>query len=451
MNGFKEHPRTISKIRDFLTNTENYTSQNAEPGDYYKAVWCRDAAYILKDQFLSGHRIEALQQLKYIWKNQIGSQSQKLIYGRGSPETDFTPLNANGDLAQNYYGALPTTIYSDFSEVYALNPDIDSTALMIYVSSWLLNYMIMLNQSAGLRRKESEELNGTLSFLIPFLSRGINYLLSRDVDGDGLLEQNYNEDWMDTVLRDGKIVYSQACWLLGLSSFAKLLYNMNEDKKAKGLLSKACELIDSIEAKMWSEKNTCYMDVNSDRTLCDGSTDILYQDTIFYLFAITEQFPDMIPVSSENLNIQSYSQITRNRELSNIVNNAEKVQERMIMSLQSLKDRVWLRDIPLVTEKPLQKTGPWILQAHEYHNYTHWPWITAIELLTRFRCGQINECNILLSNLFRNNGGSKNGKDKIFYEWVDPSTMAGGGAYPFRTGVSAYRLAAFEIISNHTV
>jgi glycogen debranching enzyme len=450
MNGFKE-PRTISKIRNFLTTTENYISQNAEPGDYYKAVWCRDAAYILKDQFLSGRRIAALQQLKYIWKNQIGSQSQKLIYGRGSPETDFTPLNANGDLAQNFYGALPTTIYSDFSEVYALNPDIDSTALMIYVSSWLLNYMLMLNQSAGLRRKESEELNGMLSFLIPFLFRGIDYLLSRDVDGDGLLEQDYNEDWMDTVLRDGKIVYSQACWLLGLSSFAKLLYNMNEDKKAKGLLSKACEVIDSIEAKMWSEKNTCYMDVKSDRTKSDGSTDILYQDTIFYLFAITEQFPDMTPVSSESLNVQSYSQITRNKELSNIVNNAEKVQKRMIMSLQSLKDRVWLRGIPLVTEKPLQKTGPWILQAHEYHNYTHWPWITAIELLTRFRCGQINECNILLSNLFRNTGNSKNGNDKIFYEWVDPRTLAGGGAYPFRTGISAYRLAAFEIISNHTV
>ena len=86
--------------------------------------------------------------------------------------------------------------------------------------------MLMLNQSAGLRRKESEELNGTLSYLIPFLFRGIDYLFSRDVDGDGLLEQHYNEDWMDTVLRDGKIVYSQACWLLGLSSFAKLLYNM---------------------------------------------------------------------------------------------------------------------------------------------------------------------------------------------------------------------------------
>ena len=450
MNGFKE-PRTISKIRNFLNATENYTSQNAEPGDYYKATWCRDAAYILKDQFLSGHRMAALQQLKYIWKNQIGSQSQKLIYGRGSPETDFTPLNANDDLAQNFYGALPTTIYSDFTEVYALNPDIDSTALIIYVSSWLLNYMIMLNQRGDLRRKESEELAETISFLIPFLFRGIDYLLSRDVDGDGLLEQDYNEDWMDTVLRDGKIVYSQACWLLGLSSFAKLLYNMNEDKKAKRLLSKACELVESIETKMWSEKSTCYMDVKSDRTIADGSTNILCQDTIFYLFAITEMFPDVIPTRPETLNAQKYSQITRNRELSNIVNNAKKIQERMIMSLQSLKDRVWLKDIPLVTEKPLQKTGPWILQAHEYHNYTHWPWITAIELLTRFRYGQINECNILLSNLFRNNGESKNGNDKIFYEWVDPSTLTGGGAYPFRTGISAYRLAAFEIISNHTV
>jgi hypothetical protein len=39
-------------------------------------------------------------------------------------------------------------------------------------------------------------------------------------------------------------------------------------------------------------------------------------------------------------------------------------------------------------EKPLLKTGPWILQSNEYHNYTHWPWITAVELLARFRFGQ---------------------------------------------------------------
>ncbi len=68
----------------------------------------------------------------------------------------------------------------------------------------------------------------------------------------------------------------------------------------------------------------------------------------------------------------------------------------MILAMGSLRNRVWIKDFPLVTEKPLQKTGPWILQSSEYHSYTHWPWITAIELLTRFRFGQVDECNILL-------------------------------------------------------
>ena len=106
-----------------------------EPGDYYKAVWCRDAAYILKDQFLSGHSVAVLEQLKYIWNKQIGTDSTKLIYGRGSPKTNFTPMNAESDMIRNFYGALPTTIFDNFSEVYALNPDIDSTALLIYVST----------------------------------------------------------------------------------------------------------------------------------------------------------------------------------------------------------------------------------------------------------------------------------------------------------------------------
>lgn len=54
MNRFGRRGNTIGTLRNFISLTEKYTSQNTEPGDYYKAVWCRDAAYILKDQFLSG-------------------------------------------------------------------------------------------------------------------------------------------------------------------------------------------------------------------------------------------------------------------------------------------------------------------------------------------------------------------------------------------------------------
>ena len=33
-----------------------------------------------------------------------------------------------------------------------------------------------------------------------------------------------------------------------------------------------------------------------------------------------------------------------------------------------------------------------------------------------------------------------------FYEWINPVTDEGGGAYPFRTGISAVRIAIADII-----
>ena len=445
MGGFGRRGKTIGNIRNFLAVTEKYTSQNTEPGDYYKAVWCRDAAYILKDQFLSGHHGAVLYQIKHIWNKQIGNDSNKLIYGRGSPKTNFTPINAGTDITKNFYGALPTTIYENFSEVYALNPDIDSTALMIYVSSWILTNTI--KQSINKAEKDSADINEMIEYLIPFFFRGIDYLCSRDEDRDGLLEQDYNEDWMDTVLREGKVVYSQACWLLALTSFANLLYTLNKDNEAQRLQSIASQLVDSIENKMWSERTTCYLDLKSENTIGDDSTNILYQDIIFYIYAMTEQLPH---IGTDNSNKISLRNCYPDQEKNVILDNSakvERIRKRMILALGSLRNRVWIKDFPLVTEKPLQKTGPWILQSSEYHNYTHWPWITAIELLTRFRFGQVDECNILLSNLFNHNGRNKANHDNIFYEWLNPMTLTGGGAYPFRTGISAYRLASFEIMS----
>ena len=65
-------------------------------------------------------------------------------------------------------------------------------------------------------------------FVIPRMLKAVEYLSGRDIDNDGLLEQNHNEDWMDTVLRAGKIVYSQACWILALTNLATLLSKLGE-------------------------------------------------------------------------------------------------------------------------------------------------------------------------------------------------------------------------------
>ncbi len=443
MNGFGRRG-IIGNLRDFLSVTEKYTSQNTEPGDYYKAVWCRDAAYILKDQFLSGHSTAVLDQLKNIWNKQIGTNSTKLIYGRGSPKTSFTPLNAESDVIGNFYGALPTTIFDNFSEIYALNPDIDSTALMIYVSTWILTNM--MRDSVDKSEKVSATVTELTEYLTPFLYRGIDYLTSKDEDNDGLLEQDHNEDWMDTVLRDGKVVYSQACWLMALTSFANLLFVRGKEDEAQRLRHMASELVDSIENNMWSEEAKCYVGLNSDKLQGNDSEGILYQDIVFYAFAMTEMLPHIVPNFS---NIRQFDMDPKhkNRSLADD-KKALKIKERLILALGSLKNRIWLQDIPLVTERPLLKTGPWILQSNEYHNYTHWPWITAVELLTRFRFGQTDECNLLLSNLFNRNGkNKKSDHDNIFYEWLNPTTKTGGGAYPFRTGISAYRVTSFEMMS----
>lgn len=128
---------------------------------------------------------------------------------------------------KSFQGVLPTTIYpARFSKVYGQNPDIDSTALMISTSSWILvmslserqqssslsgvskspqtatavsehysEYILALPSKAGITdpQKVSE-------FVVPRKLKAIDSLSKRDID-NGLLDQDHNEDWMDTYYR----------------------------------------------------------------------------------------------------------------------------------------------------------------------------------------------------------------------------------------------------------
>jgi len=64
-------------------------------------------------------------------------------------------------------------------------------------------------------------------------------------------------------------------------------------------------------------------------------------------------------------------------------------------------------------------------------------------MLARSRFDRIEECEFLLSKI------ALEGHPHLhaFYEWIDPITDQPEGAYPFRTGISAIRLAIFEIIN----
>jgi len=205
--------------------------QGINPGGYYYAIWCRDASYILRDWFLSGHVHEVLRHLYLIWSHQVGDdnddsndrsrepqEKEKIVYGRGSPEEKFKTATLQEDLRKSFDGALPTTIYqAGYSEIYGKNPDIDSTALMISTTAWVLSHVldehnkqkqahnrvkdidqpirmkVASHRTASLDPVESRSILqdpiALADHLSEKMSRAVRYLSSRDSDGDGLLEQ----------------------------------------------------------------------------------------------------------------------------------------------------------------------------------------------------------------------------------------------------------------------
>lgn len=458
----------IERLDKFIEITQAEVDKGANPGGYYKAVWARDAAFILKDQFLSGHIKLALQQILLIWSNQIGTGSpsdspfllycplkeKPLIYGRGSPEKDFTSNIADNTIKRAFQGALPTTIYYEkgFCEIYGQNPDIDSTALMISTTSWILSNLIdfkdtseidpeitlSFSEKADNKRNEIPfakiSLTDIINFLVPSMSRAVAYLQSRDIDGDGLLEQKHNEDWMDTLLRTGKVVYSQACWILALKNLSTLLRKIGNERESQRIQIIAARAIDAVEDKLWSEEDKCYVDqLDADLHLDEKMHNrFITQDVSLYLVALTEGYQHI--ANKENSNNLKKSSANNNTNL------RIKTILRALTTLESLKKRSWKNNLPLVTETELTKTGPWVLKSYEYHNHTFWAWITGIEMLARSRFGRVDDCNIIMSKFV---------SDKILYldmlyEWVNPLTYKGSGAYPFRTGISAVRIAAIE-------
>ena len=276
--------------------------------------------------------------------------------------------------------------------------------------------------------------------------RAIEYLNRRDIDSDGLLEQNHNEDWMDTTIRAGKIVYSQSCWLLALNDLSALLSKLGRNSEANRLNQLADKTIHAVEEKLWSEEAGCYMDI--EESYHTGSRDrMLTQDVSLYLVAITEN------TSKDSLRLHHHDYEDQDNKRSHIKEQKkqqdqelksihQKLYNRSTSTLDAIRSRIWKDELPLVTEDELSKTAPWVLKPYQYHNHTFWAWITGIEMLARSRFNRIEECDILLSKL----ASEDDPHIHTFYEWINPVTDEGGGAYPFRTGISTVRIAIADII-----
>jgi hypothetical protein len=249
-------------------------------------------------------------------------------------------------------------------------------------------------------------------------------------------------------MRAGKIVYSQACWILALTNFSILLQLLNKRKgSVQKMLKFANTTITAVEDKLWSEEDGAYIDVQETHHI-GGPYRTLTQDISLYLVALTEN------TRMDSLSIHNYSSYHSNKKdllqpqmiklLDGRENDHDKSNyDRLVSTLTAIRRRAWKEKWPLVTEVELVATGPWHLKPYQYHNHTFWPWTTGIEMLARSRFGQLKECDILLSAL------ASEGHPHVhsFYEWLNPINDTPGGVYPFRTGISAVRIAISDILA----
>ena len=441
--------RLTELAEKFMEKTQEHVLQGINPGGIYQAIWCRDAAYILMDWFESGNIQGTMQQVHQIWSHQISSPStEKIIYGRGSIDMKFLS-QVYDDKKEEFKGALPTTIYqAGFSEVYGQSPDIDSTALMISTTSRILTACPINEKSSDSIKRPSDSsdyLPGLLlkvgitdpkkvtDYVVPKIFDAIGYLASRDIDNDGLLEQGHNEDWMDTILRAGKIVYSQACWINALTNFAKLLSKLGKRNESSKMTELAARAIKAVNDILWSDEDNSYIDIQEAHHL-GAVYRTLMQDVSLYLIAAHEYF--------FNNDIQQENYTTSNQAKSQL---SEEINARSVNTLSTMKKRLWRDGWPLVTEVELKVTGPWILKPYQYHNKTTWPWCTALEMVARNKFNQFKECIALLAEM-------SSGKPYMFsfYEWINPIDKRPEGAFPFRTGISALRLCIADILKSQS-
>lgn len=206
------------------------------------------------------------------------------------------------------------------------------------------------------------------------------------------------------------------------------------------------QTIGGVEEKIWSKEDGCYIDIQETHHI-GGPYRTLTQDVSLYLVALTENtnrdsLLGISKVEDEKYKIRSANNNGNNSYLHDIGLLSNNQYDRAISTLNAIRERVWKEKWPLVTEVELKSTGPWILKPYQYHNHTFWPWTTGIEMLARSRLDKLNECKILLSTL----ASESHPHIHTFYEWLNPITDSGDGAYPFRTGIAGVRIALREIL-----
>ncbi|PIU68163.1 MAG: hypothetical protein COS84_01555 [Armatimonadetes bacterium CG07_land_8_20_14_0_80_40_9] len=325
----------------------SHVSKSLSPGGWYKGIWARDAMHIVRGLSAIKEYKKAKEIVEEVSNYQLGEKTRKnykIVRGRGSKNLGYKPREADAEFRSINDGAIPTTIYpNNRIEIYAENPDIDSTALWIIAAC---ECALRTNDLDFSRRNHNK------------ISKALTWLSSRDIDRDFLLEQGENEEQADCLRRRGKVVFSQALWFSAVDKVLKLEEFLNQKGRALELKDLKEKIRGAINEKLWLEAEGYYVDY------IDGKPDYkLNQDTSFLItFGIAPN-------------------------------------DRAKTMLNKMEEVLWNEYGAVNVLPPYEETGPLKLKPGMYLNSAVWPWICGYEISARFAVRDFEKANELLKRV----------------------------------------------------
>lgn len=321
--------------------------KNFFPGGWYRGLWARDAMHIVRGLMVLEERKKAKEIVEELSNYQLGEElakGYKIKIGRGSRHLGYKAKEAGLEFILKNDGAIPTTVYPDKTiEIYAGNPDIDSTAL------WVMRACecALLTNDLDFARRDYDK-----------ICKALAWLESRDVDGDFLLEQGENEDWADCLRRRGKVASTQALWYEAVNKMSELEGFLNHEDRALRLKDLKEKIRKAINEKLWSDAEGYYADYNDEKT-----TGRLNQDSsLIIAFGIA---PD----------------------------------DRAKIMLNRMEELLWNEYGALNVFPPYKETGPLKLKPGTYLNSAVWPWICGYEISARYAAGDKEKADELLKKV----------------------------------------------------
>ncbi len=160
--------------------------------------------------------------------NIAGDVVKKLLDSQIREGDEFKHINGYTEADEALEGGFPTVVGDGLTSI-SKYLDVDSTC---HALQTILGYSL----ATGYWDNEMKEA----------VEKGVAFLFRRDINGDGLLEQTGEEDWIIELGREGSTLYTNSMYLATLETYYRAI--IDEDSKDRFIVrEKLSRLIDSIE------------------------------------------------------------------------------------------------------------------------------------------------------------------------------------------------------------